>query len=455
MQPSAPLTLKRLTEAISYTVHSTPHLMGVWVIAELSDVRVNGGHCYMELLEKNAAGQTEAKLRATIWQSVYSVIGRKFYEATGKPVSTGLKVLLRGNVNHHSVYGLSFNVTDIDPSYTLGDMARIRREIIDRLQREGLLNRNKLNKMPMAPQRIAVISAEGAAGYGDFITHLSTNGMGYVFYPYLFKAVMQGDKTSQSVRSALEKIGRSSQYWDCVAIIRGGGATTDLNGFDDYELAKSVALFPLPIIVGIGHQRDNTVLDEVAHTRVITPTQAADVFVKLLLEAESRANAALSAVAQYAAARLSGEAAKLVGIESTVPALARRVLDSAAANLKKEMARIPVLVTSRIGREGMKLSAKIDMIRTLTGNIISIGEKNISDLENRIKEASLYCVAKEDANLTRLMQLIEVLSPANTLKRGYSITRVDGKALKSISDIHAGVEITTILSDGEVKSVVS
>ncbi|MDE6793126.1 MAG: exodeoxyribonuclease VII large subunit, partial [Muribaculaceae bacterium] len=208
------MTLSQYTAWIGEAMRRVPELWNAWVVAELSDVRINGGHCYMELIEKNAAGQTVAKMRATIWASVFYPLRRKFLNATGRDIATGMKVMLRGGVNHHSLYGLSFNVSDIDPSFTLGDMERLRREIIMRLTNEGIINRNKEVSLPIAPQRVAVISAEGAAGYGDFMNQLLGNADDLKFYPRLFPAIMQGDRTSSSIRAALERVEQTIDLWD-------------------------------------------------------------------------------------------------------------------------------------------------------------------------------------------------------------------------------------------------
>ncbi|MDE6669330.1 MAG: exodeoxyribonuclease VII large subunit, partial [Muribaculaceae bacterium] len=327
------LTLTQLTQVIGNSVRLNPSLQGAWVTAELSDVRVNGGHCYMELIEKNSVGSTVAKLRATVWANQFRMIQTKFAAATGRQIGSGIKVLLYGSTTHHSVYGLSFSVTDIDPAYTLGDMERLRREILERLHYEGILERNKQLSMPWAPQRIAVISAAGAAGYGDFLNQLGANQEGFVFYPFLFGAVMQGNRTASSVIEALELIEHTVDLWDCVVIIRGGGATTDLNGFDNYELARRVALCPLPVVVGIGHERDRTVLDEIAHTRCKTPTAVAAYLVDSLRQSYNRAAQCVDYIIRQGGAVTNGERLRLHNTESMLPAAVGHCLDAARNHL--------------------------------------------------------------------------------------------------------------------------
>ena len=446
------MTLSQYTAWIGEAMRRVPELWNAWVVAELSDLRVNGGHCYMELVEKNAAGQTVAKMRATIWASVFHPLRRKFFEATGRDIATGMKVMLRGGVNHHSLYGLSFNVSDIDPSFTLGDMERLRREILERLSREGILDHNKKEILPPAPQRIAVVSAEGAAGYGDFMNQLLSNPDGYQFYTSLFPAIMQGDRTSASVRAALERVEQTLDLWDCVVIIRGGGATTDLNGFDDYDLAKAVAKFPLPVIVGIGHERDRTVLDEIAHTRMKTPTAVAGFLIDRLREAEGRAAGLADWIARYSAERIKGETRRLSNLEAMVPAMANARLAAASALLEKEMTRIPVLVSARIRNAALALDNYSNQLRSLTAVRTVRAADRLSEIGRMVEFTAGNVLRRSSSRLEALENMVKVLSPANTLQRGYSITRVDGKAVSDTSLLPSGTRFTTTLLNGTVEA---
>lgn len=449
------MTLLQFTTAIGNAVRMSPVLQGAWVIAELSDLRVSGGHCYMELIEKSPSGQTVAKMRATIWQNRFQYIRQKFYASTGRDVANGLKVMLYGAATHHTLYGLSFSVADIDPSYTLGDMERLRREILMRLGREGVLNRNKSLTMPPLPQRIAVISAEGAAGYGDFMKQLEGNAEGFVFYPFLFQAAMQGDRTSQSVRGALEMIESTIDLWDCVAIIRGGGATTDLNGFDDYDLAYAVATFPLPVVVGIGHERDRTVLDEIAHTRLKTPTAVAAFFIDTLRSSFDRVGAMVDYVVRYGSERIMGENRRLANVEAMIPALASTRLLAAGSRLDREMSRLPVIVNARLSKEHMRMDSLRDMIGVLAGQRASVASDKLSQLSSALQTASASILRRETDRVAGLGDMVSVLSPDNTLRRGYSITRCDGKAVTDPSRLPPGARITTSFLHGSVDSVVS
>lgn len=452
--PPAGIPLSQFTNLINNTVNGSPSLSGVWVIAELSDVRTSGGHCYMELIEKDAAGQTVAKLRANIWRSTFIQLRQKFYNATQKDISTGIKALVRGSANHHSVYGMSFNIFDIDPSYTMGDMERLRREILMRLNKEGVAMLNKSRQIPMAPQKIAVISAQGAAGYGDFINHLCNNSEGFVFYPCLFPCVMQGDRVSESIRQALLLIESTSDMWDCVAIVRGGGATTDLNGFDDYELARAVATCGLPVVVGIGHDRDRNVLDEIANTSLKTPTAVAGFFIDKAREAYDRMLACADKIRVYSGEQIRGEERRLSHYIGYMPQLALLRLEESRSRLRDMAGKIPVLSSSRIQNNFVKLQGYGNILRTLATNISGKYRLRLENYVPLIQNLSSQHVVNSNRKIKNLETMLSVLDPINTLKRGYSVTRINGKAVKSLADIKPGDKVSTTLPDGNFTSTV-
>ena len=473
----AALTLTQLAQAIGNSVRTNPSLQGAWVIAELSDVRVSGGHCYMELIEKNASGNTVAKLRATVWANQLRMIQTKFTSATGRQIGSGIKVLLYGSASHHPVYGLSFSVTDIDPAYTLGDMERLRREILERLRYEGILERNKQLHIPWAPQRIAVISAAGAAGYGDFLNQLDSAQEGFVFYPFLFGAVMQGERTAASVIEALGLIEHTVDLWDCVVIIRGGGATTDLNGFDNYELARRVALCPLPVIVGIGHERDRTVLDEIAHTRCKTPTAVAAYLIDDLRQSYNRAAQCMDYIVRQGAALTNGERQRLHNAENMLPASAGRCLDSARSYLRFVAAGLPSVVGNRTSAATARLDSLAAMIGSVSSNVTeratarlcslaamiepvsaNVTERAVGRLNNvcsRLGMAATSAAERSRQQLQRISDVVQALSPNNTLRRGYSVTRVDGRAVTDASKLAPGTRLTTQLYNGTIESEVT
>lgn len=246
-----------------------------WVRAEVASLSVRG-HCYMELVEKASTKNIAAKVRATCWQQMYGILSPYFEAETGQKLSVGMQVLLEVEVSFHAVYGLSLNIVGIDPTFTLGDMARQRQETIQRLKDDGVMDMQSSLEIPSLPRRIAVISSADAAGYGDFCHQLENNSGGFQFRTQLFAAIMQGEQSAKSIIQSLQQIADEIDKWDIVVIVRGGGASTDLRNFDDYELASHCAQFPLPIIAGIGHTRDISIVDMVVHSSVKTPTAAAE-----------------------------------------------------------------------------------------------------------------------------------------------------------------------------------
>lgn len=383
-----------------------------WVQAELSDVRTNStGHCYLEFIQKDPRSNgLIAKARGTIWSNVYRLLKPYFEEATGQAFVSGIKVLVQVTVSFHELYGYSLTVQDIDPTYTLGDMARRRREILKQLEEEGVLTLNKELEMPALPRRIAVISSPTAAGYGDFCHQLQHNPRGFFFYTELFPALMQGDRVEESVLSALDDILNRQEEFDAVVIIRGGGATSDLSGFDTYLLAASCAQFTLPIITGIGHERDDTVLDSVAHTRVKTPTAAAEYLISCM---------------NLAADELE--------------ALANRLHDS---------------VFSRLAEEHRKLNAYRNRIPSVVVRRFSDAKLSLLTAQRDISQAVSTALARQRHRLELLQQRLADASPEKMLARGYSITLKDGKAVKDAALLKENDELLTRFYKGQATSTI-
>lgn len=384
-----------------------------WVQAELSDVRTNStGHCYLEFIQKDPrSNNLIAKARGTIWANVYRLLKPYFEESTGQAFVSGIKVLVQVTVSFHELYGYSLTVQDIDPTYTLGDMARRRREILKQLEEEGVLTLNKELEMPVLPQRIAVVSSPTAAGYGDFCHQLKNNSRGFFFHTELFPALMQGDRVEESVLSALDAILNRQEDFDAVVIIRGGGATSDLSGFDTYLLAAACAQFPLPIITGIGHERDDTVLDSVAHTRVKTPTAAAEYLINCMDLVADELEVLISQLHESVRSRLTEEHRKLISYRNRIPsAVVRRVSD----------AKLALLTT----RKDISLAVQTSLSRQ---------RHRLELLQQRLADAS----------------------PEKILARGYSITLKDGKVVKNGDVLQLNDEIVTRLYQGEIVSIVT
>lgn len=404
-----------------------------WVQVELSDVRANySGHCYLECVQKDPKSNSLiAKARGIIWSNVFSQLKPYFEQETGQAFVSGIKVLVKVTVDFHELYGYSLTIVDIDPAYTLGDMARRRREILLRLQEEGVLSLNKELELPVLAQRIAVISSATAAGYGDFCNQLENNAFGFAFYPRLFPAIMQGERVEASVIAALDRIYAESEKWDVVVIIRGGGATSDLSGFDTYDLAASCAQFPLPIITGIGHERDDTVIDLVAHIRVKTPTAAAEFLVNHLRQTAEQLENYAYYIRQEVPARLNREKERLERCITRIPARVQMRLQREDFRRERLAKRMEMAWQSRLAREQYRL-----------------------ELSSRLSVALQARLLKEKHRLDLLEKSVEAASPDLLLKRGYSITLKDGKAVTDASLLKPGDRVVTRVAKGQFSSEV-
>lgn len=426
------LTLFELNSLVRDVLETTLDSL-FWVEAELSEAREVRGHCYMELVQKDIFSATPiARASAKCWKQRWQVLRPKFEGVTGQPLRAGMKVMLQVAVSFHEAYGFAWIVQDIDPTYTMGDMARKRLEIIRQLRQEGVFDMQKELTIPMFAQRVAVISSESAAGYGDFYSQLSNNDYGFKFYPRLFAAVMQGERVEQSVVAALNEINRHADDFDVVVIIRGGGATADLSGFDTLELAENVANFPLPIITGIGHERDESILDMVSNTRVKTPTAAAAVLIDNLVAVLSCINDYERRVAMRVKQVMDKERRRLDRSAERVPMLFSLVKTRQEARLDRLMSRMVSLVNHNVSTAGYRL-------QLASANLLPLVERRLERANNE---------------LGRLEFRVKALDPQLILRRGYSITLLDNKAVRHADQLKRGDHIVTRLEHGSVKSVV-
>ena len=402
-----------------------------WVEAELSECRESRGHCYMELIQKDEQNATPiAKASAKCWATKWMIIRPYFERTTGQQLHAGMKVLLKVYPQFHEAYGFSWIVTDIDPTYTLGDMARKRQEIIRQLKEEGVFDLQKELQLPLFCQHIAVISSETAAGYGDFCNQLADNPYGFQFRTQLFPAIMQGEGVEQSIIEALERIYDCD--FDCVVIIRGGGATSDMSGFDTLALAENVANFPLPIITGIGHDRDESILDMVSHTRVKTPTAAAALLIDHLKLVLDTINNAQDAIARLTQQKLSTFNAQLSTLQEMLP----RLFSTVKA---RQEARIDNLY--------------MRMLSSIRETVISSLGK-INTLETRLPIFTDRKIITERHRLQLMEEKAKSLDPTLLLQRGYSITLHNGRAVKDASVLAPGDEMETRLAKGRIISKV-
>ena len=410
-----------------------PTVQSCWVTAETSDLRVSRGHCYLELLQKNDAGVTIARLGAVIWASTFAQLNYHFQQVTGKPLASNMKVMVKLSANFHEQYGLKAIINDINAEFTLGDMERIRREIIAELTAEGIIDMNRQLDWGPAPQRIAVISARGAAGYGDFLNQLHNNDHGLKFYTCLFEAVMQGANCVPSVIAALDRIAAVEDMFDCVVIIRGGGSTSDLNSFDNYDLGANIAQFPLPIITGIGHDRDVTIPDMVSKLHVKTPTAAASFLVQCGKAQLDRLSQLTEAIAVISREAIAHSREQLAYYGNFIPLTAQKLVETSRLKLKNLAQALPLVLNSRLDNERVGLHHK----------------------REAMKQAVTSRIDREKLRLEALGDKLTLLSPQNTLNRGYSLTTVNGHVITSATAVAPGDRIITALKDGSITSTVN
>jgi exodeoxyribonuclease VII large subunit len=425
------LTLSELNFLIRKSITSSfPD--ACWVTAEIASINSNQkGHCYLELVEK----QDEtilAQMKANIWAYNFRNLVTKFETVTKESLKTSMKVLILVTVQFHEVYGLSLNVIDIDPTYSLGEMARKKKEAMERLKKENLIGRNKSLSLPLVPQRIAIVSSPTAAGYGDFTHHLNNNPYGYKFVTILYSALMQGEDSEQSIISALNEIQTQSNFFNLVVIIRGGGSQVDLSCFDSYNLASKVAMFPLPVITGIGHERDDTVVDMVAHTRLKTPTAVAEFIISVVRSFEEMVIELQRTLVRQTERLIKDK---------------RHDLDTNILHVKNSLRHYIERNTNFLNSINDRFNSGIKLYLKDVKNKLSILKK---DFQSHLREA----IQKEDSRLKGFDQAVRHLDPVNILKRGYSITFLNGKTLKNIEGINKGDIIQTRLYKGLITSTV-
>lgn len=421
------ITLQEFNNRIKRLL-ADPSVMNCWVVAETTDVRINQ-HCYLQLLEKNPkTGATVAKIKAIIWGNQFRFLNARFKQVTGRDIGNDMKIMVCLSVNYSPQYGLTVVINDINPEFTLGDMERQRQEILNRLTQEGIIGQNKTVPVPPVLQRIAIVSAAGAAGYGDFMKQLTDNKYGVCFYPCLFQATMQGVKTVPTVLAALDKVEQNQHLFDCVVIIRGGGGTEELNSFDNYDLARRVATFPLPVIVGIGHERDITVLDYVAGIRVKTPTAAAEHIILQAANALAHIGDLSNQVVSIARDYIARAKEQLSYYAGNLPIMAQRIIDTNTLRLQNFIQNIPLHVQRRIEGENAQLARQKDAIK------------------NAVAQVKM----KETMRLEALGDKIELLSPRKVMARGYTLTTCEGKIMTDAAQLEAGKLVTIHFRDGKV-----
>ncbi|MBK8805297.1 MAG: exodeoxyribonuclease VII large subunit [Bacteroidales bacterium] len=428
-----------------------------WIVAEISEISVNySGHVYLELLEKETASEHIcAKARATIWSSRARLLVPYFQTVTNQELCSGLKVLVEVTVEFHEVYGLSLNIVNINPEFTLGEQALQLRQILEKLHDDGIADLNKSLEIPLLPKNIAIISSATAAGYEDFVNQIDNNGYGYRFHLKLFPAIMQGQDAENSLIAALDKIYSYLPHFDVVVIIRGGGSKSDLSCFNNYNVASNIAQFPLPVITGIGHERDESVADIVANTSMKTPT----------------------AVAEFLLSRFSAYQASLDEVLRRFEVASRSVIDSICKQIDLHALSLQKSVTVMIDKRKLNLLSISQNIKTSVFNESKLLQQQLHFFAEKTRVAtSVYSTNKKSEilylskdlinsvnkrilahkqNLDRAELISEINNPLLLMKRGYSIvTDSEGKIVKSINQIKITDEISVKFSDGSISSVV-
>lgn len=430
------ISLYTLTQKLQATIRSQFD-RPVWIRAEISDLKENyNGHCYLELIEKDQkTDQIIAKMRASIWANTYAVLRPYFEESTGTKLKSGIQVLVSAVVDYHGMYGLGLTIRDIDPSFTLGDLAARRLQVLKQLETDGVIDMNKELSLPILPRRIAIISSATAAGYEDFCNQLHSDENHYAFYTKLFPAVMQGDQAAISIISALERVFEYSGHFDLVLIIRGGGATTDLSCFDDYELSLHCAQFPLPVISGIGHQRDFSIVDRVAFRSVKTPTAAAAFLIEKMAEAEFRSTDPFNEIVDKVSGLIRDEKNR----NSELRWRLKQALVSKTSHKKIH------LENSRT-----RLSAALSLMRQKQITRM----QRIDAYKSALRQQWKLILMRESQRLSLLERGIEPHSPKFLIAHGYTLTTLNGKRLSTVKEVKKGDRISTWLHDGEIKSTV-
>ena len=448
----------------------------VWVIGEISEINVHSnGHCYLTLIEK---GESEdrivAQARATIWSYTFRMLRPYFETTTGQQLTDGIKVLLQVSVEFHELYGFSLNVRNIDPTYTLGDQARKRLEIIRRLTDEGVLTMNKELELPLVPQKIAVISSPSAAGYGDFMEQLTNNPQGFCFYTQLFPAVMQGNQAEQSIMDALDRIYPYEDFFDLVVIIRGGGSQVDLSCFDNYNVAYHVTQFPLPVLTGIGHEKDDSIVDLVAHTRLKTPTAVAEFILDGVAAFEERINLLEQEAMELVETRFEDEKERLDQLTREISMLVRNMLGNRKNelmqltwkfrqetmlslqkrenNLGKKLQKVAFLVNHYLFVRFQKIARAQYLLDVSIPRSMTAMKQHLNDYLKKLRQLSQRQLEKEKHWMAIAAQKGEMSDPGNILKKGYSITSYRGKLLKDLSVLKNEEMIATRFYIGSILS---
>ena len=450
------ITLSELSSVIKQTLDEYLEI-SYWIVAEISECKVNSysGHCYLELVEKDdLTNNINARMRATIWSASFRMLKPFFETSTGMELGAGLKVMVRGVVEYHEVYGISLNIRDIDPAYTVGEMALKMQQTIDLLTKDGVIDMNRELALPLLPKTIAVISSSNAAGLQDFMDQVKNNGYGYHFQVKLFEAVMQGEKAPGSITDAFHRVFEHADVFDAVVVLRGGGAVLDLNCFNDYELCFMAAQFPLPVLTGIGHDKDETVLDLVAHTKLKTPTAVAEFLIACFADFESRLNDVADGIFSGTEDILNDSRNRLnVAVSQIKPVTQQR--------LKEAQYSLELLIKDLQTGTNYRISEQRNLLKTYTRELqkdsvhyAKSKTEALNQFFNRMQSAITQRIDRSRQLLNKYKLKAEYQNPEKILEKGYSITTKNGLVVGKAGELKKGDRIVTILSNGRKSSTV-
>ena len=427
----------------------------IWIIAEINSISLHrSGHCYLELVQKsNTDSKIIASARATIWSTMYQKIASYFQYSTGSELKAGINILIRASVDFHELYGFSLNIRDIDPSYTLGDIERQRREILQKLEEENIIDMNKMYKIPYPIKSVAIISSASAAGYEDFIKHIQNNKYGYSYDIELFEANMQGKESENSIVRALDLIFKKTEKFDVVAIIRGGGSKTDLNTFDNYKIAYHITQFPLPVISGIGHERDESVVDIVANLKLKTPTAVAEFIINRSYTFEKELENTMSQIRERYIDYIYLNNLILTQAQLNLSGL-RKILNNKKEHCNNKLFSLKSIIKRRINQENSKLEIIANKTVFYSTGLIKRNNRKITEIKHELKSKLGTGILKNYTKLDNIQKIVDLTNPNNVLKRGYSITKQAGKTITDIKSIEQEQMIETIMFNGVLTSIV-
>lgn len=450
----APITLKELNQQIRAVIKT--NFETYWLIAEISELSVNySGHCYLEFIQKNEkTDKTEARIKATIWANVFRMIKPYFETTTGQAFSEGIKVMVRVVVEFHEIYGLSLNVIDIEPTYTVGEVALRKQKILEKLLKEGVIEMNKELELPYHFNRIAIISSKTAAGLGDFINQIENNSSGFKIYKKLFPAIMQGNEAEGSIINQLDKIFQNVHHFDAVVIIRGGGSQADLDCFNNYWLAYNVAQFPIPVLTGIGHEQDDSVVDVVAHSRLKTPTAVAEFIIDHLSEVEDDLLEIQQQIVAYSRDIISEKKNALKENAFHLKNYINELILSENKKLSRLTSNYISSVKTNLARKNNQLNSHYFLLREKSRMILNNNRNNLKTVNQKLSSVSNIILTRNKFIIEKAEQQILLNDPKIVLGKGYSITTYNGKSIKDGSQLRKGDEIETVFKKGKKKSII-